>query len=223
MTSNEPSPIATVSQPNAAALLLHPLRQRILHEACSPSSAAEIARRLELAPQKVNYHVRALVEGGLLVRAGERLKRNLVEKRYRASARAYVLLPAVLGEIGPERLSLPEEASAAHLLQLASRVQSELSETLRESRSQGGEAPTVSLDVELRLSSPGQRAAFAAALRDAVIELVGRFCDPAVTRDGAPATGRPYRMVVACYPLAGSDEPGRSRPSALGGAEEDCQ
>lgn len=205
--------IEGVEHPHAAELLLHPLRQRILHEASEPASAAEIARRVDLPAQKVNYHVRALVDAGLLVPAGERLKRNLVEKRYRATARAYVLLPKVLGEISPEWLSLSDEVSAAHLIQLASTLQSELSSAIREVRNRAGEVPTLSLDVELRFDSAAQRAAFATALQEVLTDVVGRFSDPAVDCDGAPSPGRPYRLVVGCYPIGpiGDGGPGEPR------------
>ena len=193
--------IEAVEHPRAAELLLHPLRQTILREASEPASAAEIARRVGLPARKVNYHVRALVDAGLLVPAGERLKRNLVEKRYRATARAYVLSPKVLGEMNPERLSLSDEVSAAHLIRLASSLQSELAREIREGRGEGGEVPTLSLDVELRFESAAQRGEFATALQDAVADLVGRFTAPAVDCDGAPADGRPYRLVVGCYPI----------------------
>ena len=201
--------IEAVEHPRAAELLLHPLRQTILREASEPASAAEIARRVSLPAQKVNYHVRALVDAGLLVPAGERLKRNLVEKRYRATARAYVLSPAVLGEMSPQRLRLSDEVSAAHLIRLASTLQSELARTIREDRSTAGDVPTLSLDVELRFESPAQRGEFATALQDTVADLVERFTAPAVDRLGAPADGRPYRLVVGCYPIgeAGPSEP----------------
>ena len=201
-TPKQIADIEAVQHPRAAELLLHPLRQTILREAGEPASAAEIARRMGLPAQKVNYHVRALVDAGLLVPAGERLKRNLVEKRYRATARAYVLSPEVLGEMNPERLSLSDEVSAAHLIRLASSLQSELARAVREGRDGGAPVPTLSLDVELRFESAAQRADFATALQDAVADLVGRFTAPAVDCDGDPADGRPYRLVAGCYPIA---------------------
>lgn len=194
--------VQAVRSARAAELLLHPLRQGILREARAASSAAEIARRLELPAQKVNYHVRTLVDAGLLVPAGERLHRNLVEKRYRATARSYVLLPGVLGPMSAEGTRVADAFSAAHLLQLTSTVQAELGETLAEGQEHDVPVPTLSVDVEVRFRSPDQRAAFAQAVQHALADVVAQFTEPAQEPDGRPAPGRPYRMVLGCYPLA---------------------
>jgi DNA-binding transcriptional ArsR family regulator len=66
-----PVPVEPVEEARRAELLLHPLRQRILSEAREASTAAEIARRVGLPPQKVNYHVRTLAAAGFLHPAGE--------------------------------------------------------------------------------------------------------------------------------------------------------
>ena len=105
--------VDVVRDPHAAQLLLHPLRQRILREARQATSAAEIARHVDLPAQKVNYHVRTLVDAGLLVSAGHRTHRNLVERRYRATARSYVILPEVMGQVGVQGLNPADAFSAA--------------------------------------------------------------------------------------------------------------
>ncbi len=173
-----------------------------MREASAASSAAEIARRMGLPAQKVNYHVRTLVDAGLLVPAGERRRRNLVEKLYRATARSYVLLPRVLGPVSAEDARVADAFSAAHLLQLTAALQGELGEALAEGQERDAPVPTLSLDAELRFRSPDQRAAFAEAVQQAVTEVIAGFTEPAMEPDGQPAPGRPYRLVLGCYPLA---------------------
>ena len=72
-----------------AEALLDPLRMRILAIARTPASATEIAARLRLPRQRVNYHVRRLADRGLLRRAGRQRKRNMFEQRYVAAARSF--------------------------------------------------------------------------------------------------------------------------------------
>jgi DNA-binding transcriptional ArsR family regulator len=207
--------LEAVGRTETAELLLHPLRQRILQEAVDPSSASEIARRIGDTPQKVNYHVRTLVEAGLLVPAGEQRKRNLTEKRYRATARSYVLLPGVLGRVSAETRRVTDELSATHLLQLSAVMQAELGATMDQDRSSGSETPTLALDAELRFESRRQRAAFASALREAVAEVIARYTAPARTDDGRASPGRPYRLVLGCYPVGGTPGPTDERTQYL--------
>jgi len=184
-----------------AELLLDPLRQRILAEAHEPATAADIARRLELPAQNVNYHVRTLVEAGFLKPAGEERKRNLVARRYRTSARSYVLLPGILGEVGPGGPTEADRFSAAHLMRLGARLLQEVGSWFVGGADTTDRVPTLSIDTELRFDSAQRRAAFAEALQDAVTAVVAEYSDPARYFGGESREGRPYRLVVGCYPV----------------------
>jgi DNA-binding Lrp family transcriptional regulator len=194
-------PLEPVRDANRAELLLHPLRQRILSEAREASTAAEIARRVGLPPQKVNYHVRTLVDAGFLRPAGRGLKRNLVEKRYRASARSYVLLPQVLGEMSPGALGDADRFSATYLMRLSALLQEELAVWLDADEGREKSAPTLSLEAELRFESAEQRTAFADALQRAVTTVIAHHTSPAHDDQGRSRSGRPYRLVLGCYPV----------------------
>lgn len=211
-----PALLEPVEEAEKAELLLHPLRQKILSEASEASTAAEIARRLGLSPQKVNYHVRTLADAGLLRPAGEGLKRNLVEKRYRASARSYVLLPQVLGEMSAGALSDADRFSATYLMQLSALLQRELAVWLDSAEGPEQSVPTLSLEAEVRFGSAGQRAAFAHEVQEAVTGIIGRCTTPAYDDEGRARPGRTYRLVVGCYPVpdreAEADAPGPTRP-----------
>lgn len=157
-------------------------------------------------PQKVNYHVRTLVDAGFLRPAGEGLKRNLIEKRYRASARSYLLLPQVLGEMGPGALSDADRFSATYLMQLSALLREELAAWFNPDQGGGDGVPTLSMEAEVRFDSAEQRAAFADALQEAVTNVIGHHTAPANDEEGRPRPGRAYRLVVGCYPVPDRDD-----------------
>lgn len=70
--------------------------------------------------------MRTLADAGFLQPAGKGLKRNLVGRRYQASARSYILLPRVLGRMRPRRVSDADRFSATYLMQLSALLQEEL-------------------------------------------------------------------------------------------------
>lgn len=213
MSSASPLVLEPVEEPERAELLLHPLRQTILSEAREPSTAAEIARRVGLPPQKVNYHVRTLADAGFLRPAGEGRKRNLIEKRYRASARSYLLLPRILGEMSAGGPTEADRFSANYLIHLSALIQEELSAWLDPEEDVGRSVPTLSLEAELRFESSAQRTAFAEALQEAVSDVIGSHTAPARDPDGRPRPGRVFRLVVGCYPVPRGDE-GKVDPPA---------
>jgi DNA-binding transcriptional ArsR family regulator len=184
-----------------AAALLHPLRLRILDALREPDSAAGLARRLRLPRQKVNYHVRELARVHFLERAGQRRRRNMIERRYRATAQGYILSPDLLGRLGLPREQADDAFSAAYLLGLMSLGQSELGRVTREAGEQGKRLSTLSLNSELRFESPKQRARFAEELRSAVVDVIARHYSPHTLADGAAGPGRPYRLILGCYPI----------------------
>jgi DNA-binding transcriptional ArsR family regulator len=200
--------VAAVREPaRAAALLSHPLRTRILALAASPASATELAARLGLPRQQVNYHVRRLAEARFLRRAGRVRKRNLVEQRYAATARAYVDDPAALGPIAAGRAAPEDALSAARLVALAGRAQADVVRVVEAAAAAGVRVATMSLDAELRFESAAQRQAFASALQTAITDVIGRYASPARFDSGEAAPGRPFRLVVGCYPAPPEPDP----------------
>jgi uncharacterized protein YndB with AHSA1/START domain len=144
------APVGLVKDRPRAGVLLKPLRLEILAHARAPASASAIAAVLGRPRQMVNYHVRELARAGFLRRAGRHRKRGLVEQRYVASARAFLLAPDMLGAVGAaapgpdaarERAATagpaPQAVSAAYLLTLAGRLQHEISESWRQAEASG--------------------------------------------------------------------------------------
>ncbi|MAG55650.1 MAG: transcriptional regulator [Planctomycetes bacterium] len=195
-----------VLDPARAQTLLHPLRLRIVEEAREATSATEIAARLDLPRQKVNYHVRALADAGFLQPAGQRTKRNMVEKRWVASARSWVLAPQLLGGLGVGRHRFEDAFSAGALLSLLARAQAELAGVTEAARDEDLHLATLSLSADFRFASPLQRAAFTQGLQVALAEVIAQHTEPFDPADGEPH-GRPFRLVLGCYPVIQTSAP----------------
>ena len=193
----------------AAALLHHPLRLKILAALAEPDSATGVARRMNLPRQTVNYHVRELARARFLARAGRRRRRHLFEQCYVATARGYVLSPELLGNLAADPAQIADTFSAKYLLGLASKLQSELARSTELAAAAGKRLATLSINTELRFTSPEQRARFTEELQRAIVEVAGRHSSPFSKADGSAAEGRPYRLVVGCYPIppAATQEP----------------
>ena len=195
------SAVESVNDPARAAVLLTPLRLEILDRARrAPCSASEIAGELELPRQRVNYHVRELAGAGFLRKAGRVRRRNFYEQRYRASARSYLVAPEVLGPVAAGRIEPEDRASAGYLLCQTARLQSELSRSAEQAAGEGKRLATLTLDADLRFESASQRDRFTRALRDAVASVIAEHASPAALADGSPGPGRPFRLVLGCYP-----------------------
>ena len=182
-------------------LLHHPLRLRILEALLDPDSATGVARRMNLPRQTVNYHVRELARARLLTRAGRRRRRRMYEQCYVATARGYVLSPELLGKLAADPAQVADTLSANYLLGLASKIQSELGMASQLAAKAGKRLATLSINTELRFTSPEQRASFTAELQRAILEVVGHHSAPFRKDDGSAAEGRPFRLVLGCYPI----------------------
>src|ERR1044071_3386597 len=83
-----------------AEALLKPQRIDVLRQLAQPRSCTEVAVKLDQTPQRVYYHVKRLVEAGLVRRVAERRVRGIQEGIYQAAGRSYWLSPALVGRIG---------------------------------------------------------------------------------------------------------------------------
>jgi len=194
--------LESIGNRQRARALLHPLRQRLLSLSKEPASASELARRLGLPRQRVNYHVRKLEASGFLKPAGRARKGNMIEHKYVATARAYVLSPGLLGPVGADWRDIADTASADYLLALAEQVRSDVGRAAQEAETDGKRIATLSLKSQFRFDSPGQRSDFANAVRTAVVDVIARHSSPNRLENGRPGKGRPFRLVLACYPVA---------------------
>lgn len=194
--------LEAVQSTRRASAILHPLRSRLLALAREPASSTEMARRLGLPRQRVNYHVRALEKAGLLRTAGRRRRRNLIEQRYVATARSYTLSPDLLGPLAPDWRQIADTGSADYLLALTDQVRSDVGRSAQAAAAEGKRLATLSVKAQFRFETPEQRARFAEAMRAAIVEVIAGHSTPNLRENGRPGRGRPYRLVLACYPVA---------------------
>jgi DNA-binding transcriptional ArsR family regulator len=107
-----------------AETLLKPQRIEVLRQLAEPRSCTEVAARLDQTQQRVYYHVKRLVEHGIVTQVAERRVRGINEGVYQATARAYWLSPRLVGRIGHRQQR--DEASLGYLLDLMEEVQSDV-------------------------------------------------------------------------------------------------
>jgi len=196
-----------IEDPAAATVALDPVRSRLLAELAVPASAAELAARLDLPRQKVNYHLRALEAHGLVEQADTRKWGGLTERRLVASASAYVVSPAALGPAASTPARTADRLSASYLVALAARVVREVGELVRAAFASGQRLATLSIDTEIRFRTAAERAAFSQELAASVADLAARYHDATATG------GRLHRLVVLAHPL------GQSPPNLPPGTE----
>ncbi|SCF01053.1 Helix-turn-helix domain-containing protein [Micromonospora purpureochromogenes] len=186
--------IAVIEDPAAAEASLDPVRARLLAALAEPASATMLAARVGLARQKVNYHLRALEQHGLIELVEERRKGNVTERVMRATAASYVISPAALAAVRPDPAQAPDRLSARWLLALAARLVQDVGALITGADRAGKRVATFAVDADVRFASASDRAAFAEELAAAVADLVGRYHD-----EQAPG-GRRHRVVLALHP-----------------------
>jgi DNA-binding transcriptional ArsR family regulator len=197
-----------IANPAAAALLLDPVKRRLLAELATPASAATLAGRIGLSRQKVNYHLRALEDEQLVQPAEQRRWGGLTERLLVATARSYVVSPEALGPLAADPARSSDRFSASYLVALAARAVREVGALWHAARQQEKRLATLSLDSVIHFRSPAERAAFTAELADTVARLAARYHD--ATAPGA----RPHRLLVASYPAPDTTEPPQEVPHA---------
>lgn len=203
--------IAVVDDPERASLLLDPGRRRLLEALLEhPDSAAGLARRLDEPRQRLNYHLRALEDGGLVELEEERRKGNCVERVLRVVARRFVVDPAALRGLAADPAELSDRFSAGYLVALASRGIRELAGLVEKAGEEKKRVATAGLDTRVRLATPADFEAFVEDLAGVVAKVVAEHHDE-------DARGRPFRVVAGTYPAP----PGEAAGPSTGGSENE--
>ena len=192
--------LEVIEDPAAATAVLDPVRARVLATLVEPGSATTVAAAIGETRQKVNYHLRTLETHGLVRQVGERQRRGLTERMVEASARSYVVAPAVPGspDVEPDRT---DRLSSRYLIAVAARLLREVLDLTRRADAAGQPLATLAIDAEVRFGSAADRAEFTAELTQAVTALVGRYHD-----ESTPG-GRSHRLIVAAHPTPVSLSP----------------
>src|ERR671927_1024564 len=92
--------VVYLDQIEQAEALLKPQRIDVLRQLAQPRSCTEVAVVLGQSPQRVYYHVKRLLEAGLVRQVAERRVRGIHEGIYQAAARSCWLSPELVGRIG---------------------------------------------------------------------------------------------------------------------------
>ncbi|GAA0828190.1 helix-turn-helix domain-containing protein [Streptosporangium amethystogenes subsp. fukuiense] len=173
-----------LEQIDQAEALLKPQRIEVLRRLAEPRSCTEVAALLDQTPQRVYYHVKRLVEAGLVTQVSERRVRGIHEGVYQASARSYWLSPRLVGRIGLR--GTRDELGLGYLLDLMEEVQADIGALDRTAP----ELPSVGVSGEIRVP-PERRQEFLSDLRSTLQDLFTRY---------GGTEGDAFKLAVACYP-----------------------
>ena len=171
-------------------------------ELAEPGSATQLAAKVGLPRQKVNYHLKALERHGLVELVEERRKGNVTERVLQASAASYLISPAALASVAPDPHRFTDRFSAFWLLALAGRMVQEMGQLIAGAAAARQPLATFAIDGEITFRTAADRAAFAEELGVAVTRLVDKYHDggPAARVSASAGGGRKHRLVVALHP-----------------------
>ena len=145
--------VVYLDQIEQAEALLKPQRIQVLRRLAEPRSCTEVAVELQQTPQRVYYHVKRLVEAGLVRQVAERRVRGINEGIYQAASRSYWLSPGLVGRIGLRQTR--DQLSLGYLVDLMEDVQADIA-ALDRTRP---DLPSVGVSGDIRVR-PEQRTAF---------------------------------------------------------------
>ncbi|MDH2426118.1 helix-turn-helix domain-containing protein [Sphaerisporangium sp. TRM90804] len=173
-----------------AEALLKPQRIEVLRQLAEPRTCGEVAAALGQTPQRVYYHVKRLVDAGLVEQVSERKVRGIHEGIYQAGARSYWLSPGLVGHIGLRKVQ--DELSLGHLLNLMEEVQADVAALDRAAP----ELPSIGVSGEIRVPAD-RRQDFLNDLQSTLQDLFTRY---------GGADGDAFKLAVACYPKGRTHE-----------------
>jgi DNA-binding transcriptional ArsR family regulator len=213
--------IAVIEDPAAAEASLDPVRTRILHELSHPGSATQIAVKVGLPRQKVNYHLKALERHGLVELVEERRKGNVTERVLQATAASYLISPQALASVSPDPQRFSDRFSAFWLLALAGRMVQEMGKLIAGAAAARQKLATFAIDGEITFRTAADRAAFAEELGVAVTRLVDKYHDGAAGPGAGASGGRRHRLVVALHPVLKTTRENPESPAIPKAKEQD--
>jgi DNA-binding transcriptional ArsR family regulator len=183
--------VEVLDDPDRVAALAHPLRVAILEQLREPNSASGVARAISETRQKTNYHVKALLDAGLLKPAGERRRGNFVEQLYQSVAPTFLVAPEIGWADDRRARALRAQLPLEHLVRVGKRVQRDAIGLLDRAAFDGAEIPAAAIEAEVRFADEAARVAFLDEYLTAMKPLLKKY--------GA-RRGDAYRVALAVYP-----------------------
>ncbi len=185
--------LSFIEDQQSASVVLDPLRLRILQELTHPDSASGVARKLGMARQKVNYHLRELEKYGFVEQVEERKRGNCVERIVQSTARSYLINPEAMGSLAADPDQIQDRVSSAYLVAVAARAIRELSLLQRKSENAGKKLPTFTLHADVSFASTEDRNAFTQELSNSVAHLIAKYHKQS-------SGSRRFRFLAGAYP-----------------------
>lgn len=177
-------------EPVNARLALSPLRRRLLDRLREPASAAALATEFDLPRQQLAYHLKRLEEAGLVSLVGERKRRGFVERILAASARSYMIDPALID--GDEAAGRSQDRYASeHLIGTAADALRDVARMQSEADQSGRRLLTFTIETEVSFAAPGDFERFTEALAAAISATADQFHSPGGRRFRIAAIGHP--------------------------------
>ena len=186
--------VQVIADPDKAAALLSPVRLKILELLREPGSAASISRNLDVPRQRVAYHVKELEKVGFLEHVGDRRKGNCLERVVQTAASHFLVAPETLGPLGLTPAEVRDRFSSSYLVAVASQAAREVADAQRNAEMENKKLATMTLQADVRFSTPAARAGFAEELTRAFADLVKKY------HDDSADEGRYYRFMIGGYP-----------------------
>jgi DNA-binding transcriptional ArsR family regulator len=186
--------LEVLKDPGRVAAMLPEMRRRILANLREPDSAAGLSRRLGMARQKINYHLRRLEEAGLVECVAKRRRRGCVERLLRPTARAFVISPAVLEGLTADPGHVRDRFSSTYLMTAASNTMRDVGVLRERAEAAGKRLVTLTMQTDLCFASPADLGAFADEMRATMTRLVAKYHQP-----DAPGS-RAYRFLFGGHP-----------------------
>lgn len=189
--------VHTVRDTGALRALTHPTRIALLDLLREPASAAAIARKLGQPRQRVNYHLRALHDVGLVQKVGTQRQGNFVESLYRSAARSFIVAPEVAWADPRRTDALRRDASLETLVALGARLQHDAAALLDDAAFDHQPIASAAVSAETHFAGERERAAFMREYLEATRRLVEKY---------GGAEGSTYRVVLAVHPKVEESE-----------------
>jgi len=183
--------VEVLDDADRVAALAHPIRIAILEQLRTPDSASGVARALGETRQKTNYHVKALLDAGLLEPAGERRARNFVEQLYQSVAPTFVVAPELAWSGDRQTAALRAQLPLEHLVRVGARLQRDAIGLLDRAAFDGEEIPAAAVETEVRFADEATRAAFLDEYLAAIKPLLKKYGN---------RRGDAYRVALVVYP-----------------------
>ncbi len=192
--------VAVIESTDKAAAALQPLRLSLLERLAQPASASALARDLGMTRQKLYYHLNALLKAGLVERVEERRKGNCIEVIMRAKARAFVVGPSALREVGADPQKVQDRFSWSYLVALCAKAIAQLAILRRGADAEGKQLATLAIESEVRFASAKARSAFANEIATSFAQIASKYHAPDAKE------GRTFRVFACAHPQLPASE-----------------